>query len=124
MENKRTSCGFHDRTKTSSSLWVSILYPFLHCMLIQFLVIPFVFILLSHPFRSMKLFYGPLSSLWIGLYFLCCSLAGKEFLMPSRAATYGFRHMRFHHSLSSQFRSVGSPINLSVNMCLVSSTLD
>lgn len=98
--------------------------PFLYCLSIQFLVTPFLFILLSHPFSSMKFHCGPLSSLWTGLYFLWCSLAGKQFLMPSSAATYGFHHMRFHHSLSSQFRSVGSCISLSGNMCLVSSTLD
>lgn len=110
--------------KTSSSKLVYILYPFLYYMSIQFLVTPFLFILLSHPFSSMKFHCSPLSSLCIGLYFLCCSSAGKQFLMPSRAATYGFHHMKFHYNLSSQFRSFGSPISLSGNMCLVSSTLD
>lgn len=105
-------------------LYGYIFFTLFFTTLVQFLVTPFLFILLSHPFRFMKLHCSPLSSLWIGLYFLCCGLAGKEFLMPSRAATYGFHHMRFYHSLSSQFRSVGSPINLSVSICLVSSTLD
>lgn len=45
-------------------------YPFIYCISIKFLAIPFSFILLSHYFSSMKFHYSPLSSLWTGFSML------------------------------------------------------